>query len=137
MDFNSIITTIVLAAIGFGFYLLRYYIVNKVTIEKSKTTNTKIVDLLDRISTFSLDAVTMVEKKMVDAAKADGTWDSEAKKEAFNIAFTSIVNSLGNDAVQFLTDNAMDVAEIIKNKIESYNKVYNSKGGNLLENCKG
>ena len=120
--FNEVITTVIVGVIAVLTPYLIQLIKNGFKLLSTKTANTALQTILYNLDTFTEDAVKFVEATLVTAAKADGTWDSEAKLAAFQIAYNNIVAKLGEDAMDFISDHCGDVATIIKDKIEAVNK---------------
>ena len=114
VNFNIVIVPLLAALTGVAVK----WINAKANEIKGKTENTtlkKYIDMLDKtIST----TVIAVNQTYVDALKDKDAFTKEAQEEAFNKVFTTVRNSLTEEASTYLNEAIGDVDEYIKNKIE-------------------
>lgn len=115
MDWNEILTQVILYVIGGVFTLLggvvTWWISTKVKDEKLK----KILNgALEVVS----DGVDYVYQTFVQSLKGTDLWDEKAMKEACDKAVEYINKNLSQEALKYLTENGKDIQEWIKEQIE-------------------
>ena len=92
--------------------------------------NTKIKDRKlarwsSEVSMIIMNAVQTIFQEFVDTMKKNGTWNSEAAKEAKEKAYSIIVGQLTAELQNYITENFGDMKEWIMNQIEAM--IYNLK----------
>lgn len=55
----------------------------------------------------------------VESLKAQGKFDAEAQKIAFQMTYDAVIKTLGNEAQQYLSEAVGDLNDYIKNAIEA------------------
>lgn len=55
----------------------------------------------------------------VESLKAQGKFDAEAQKTAFQMTYDAVIKTLGNEAQQYLSEAVGDLNDYIKNAIEA------------------
>lgn len=86
--------------------------------------NTKIKDRKlarwsSEVSMIIMNAVQTIFQEFVDTMKKNGTWNSEAAKEAKEKAYSIIVGQLTTELQNYITENFGDMKEWIMNQIEA------------------
>ena len=72
-----------------------------------------------------MSAVQTVFQEFVDTMKKNGTWNSEAAKEAKEKAYNIIVSQLSSELRNYITENFGDMKAYLMNQIEAM--IYNLK----------
>ena len=79
--------------------------------------------LFEKYSNMLIDIVEMcviaTNQTYVDSLKAQGKFDKEAQKEAFNRTYSAVMNILADDAKAYLTSAVGDLNTYITNMIET------------------
>ena len=76
----------------------------------------KYLELLDSTVT---DCVKATNQTYVETLKAQGIFDAEAQRQAFQITYEKVMAILSDDAVNYLTAAVKDLEAYITNKIEA------------------
>ena len=81
----------------------------------------RIGALVDEIDRSVAEAVCYVNQTFVDELKASGVFDEDEEyaKDAFESAFETVLKTLSEDAVGYITDFFGDLREYLTVKIES------------------
>lgn len=82
---------------------------------KSETTK-KYIEMLDNTIT---DCVLATNQTYVNALKAQGSFDIEAQKKAFQLTYKAVMDILTVEAQEYLNEAINDLDKYITNKIES------------------
>ena len=103
--------------------IITVYIVNYI---KAKTaelntsnTNEILVKYLTMLSDTVCDCVIATNQTYVNALKAQGKFDAEAQKVAFEMTYQAIIAVLSDDAKTYLTNMYGDLTIFITNMIEA------------------
>ena len=103
--------------------IITVYIVNYI---KAKTaelntsnTNEILVKYLTMLSDTVCDCVIATNQTYVNALKAQGKFDAEAQKVAFEMTYKAIIAVLSDDAKTYLTNMYGDLTVFITNMIEA------------------
>lgn len=103
--------------------IITVYIVNYI---KAKTaelntsnTNEILVKYLTMLSDTVCDCVIATNQTYVNALKAQGKFDAEAQKVAFEMTYRAIIAVLSDDAKTYLTNMYGDLTVFITNMIEA------------------
>ena len=103
--------------------VITVYIVNYI---KAKTaelntsnTNEILVKYLTMLSDTVCDCVIATNQTYVNALKAQGKFDAEAQKVAFEMTYKAIIAVLSDDAKTYLTNMYGDLTVFITNMIEA------------------
>ena len=103
--------------------IITVYIVNYI---KAKTaelntsnTNEILVKYLTMLSDTVCDCVIATNQTYVNALKAQGKFDAEAQKVAFEMTYQAILAVLSDDAKTYLTNMYGDLTIFITNMIEA------------------
>ena len=103
--------------------IITVYIVNYI---KAKTaelntsnTNEILVKYLTMLSDTVCDCVIATNQTYVNALKAQGKFDAEAQKVAFEMTYRAIIAVLSDDAKIYLTNMYGDLTVFITNMIEA------------------
>jgi len=75
----------------------------------------KYITMLDNTI---VNAVTATTQTYVDSLKAQGKFDAEAQKKAFEMSYESIMSVLGDEAKTYLTSAVGDLNKYITDAIE-------------------
>lgn len=123
MDWNAILgnalEVILVAAIGVATTYLTAWLKAKKQelLEKTKSeTLAKYIDMLDKTV---YECVIATNQTFVDALKAEGAFDAEAQKKAFQLTFEAVKAVITEDAESYLTEAVKDLDAFISNKIEA------------------
>jgi hypothetical protein len=65
-----------------------------------------------------VNVVTTTNQTYVNSLKAQGKFDLEAQKEAFNMSYNSVLSILGDEAQKYLNNAIGDLNEYIRTAIE-------------------
>ena len=115
---TTIGTMMLLAVLGF----VADYAHEKLTLLKSKVKSEAAKQLIDKIDNIIRLAVEMTNQTLVDDKKAEGTFDDEAKQQAFLKTFTAIDNMLSDADKEQIEEAFGDFKTFIKANIETYIK---------------
>lgn len=99
-------------------YLVKYIAAKRdalITQNDNEIANKYIKMLSDTI----ISCVEATNQTYVDSLKAQGKFDEEAQKTAFNLTFNAVLAILGEEGQEYLTEVYGDLNEYVKNKIES------------------
>lgn len=86
---------------------------------KEKTENNTYKKYIDMLNTTICTTVIATNQTYVEALKAQGKFDAEAQKTAFQMTYDAILKTLGTEAQQYLTEAVGDLNTYIKNAIEA------------------
>lgn len=103
--------------------IITCYIVNYIkakTLELNTTnTNEVLVKYLTMLSDTVCDCVIATNQTYVNSLKAQGKFDAEAQKVAFEMTYKAIIAVLSDDAKEYLTNMYGDLSIYITNMIEA------------------
>lgn len=83
--------------------------------QKDDATYQKYITMLNNTI---VNAVTATNQVYVDTLKAQGKFDIEAQKEAFNMSYKAVIEILGAEAQNYLSNAIGDLNAYIMNAIE-------------------
>ena len=86
---------------------------------KTKVKNETAQKYIDMIADTVMTCVTATTQTYVDSLKAQGKFDAEAQKEAFNRSLQAILTSLSVDAIRYIEEISGDVELYLTQKIEA------------------
>lgn len=123
MDWLALLTDIfevcVLPLLG----VLTMYLVNFIRVKQSEITekvdNEKADKYLTMLANTIENCVIATNQTYVETLKAQGAFDAEAQKTAFNMTKNAVLAILGNDAKMYLTNVVGDLNEYITQQIEA------------------
>ena len=90
--------------------------INQMTQNSDNALQKKYLEMLDETITNCVIATTQT---YVDSLKKQGSFDTEAQKQAFTMTYEAILNLLTDDATKYLTEVVGDLNLYIKQKIEA------------------
>lgn len=103
--------------------IITCYIVNYIkakTLELNTTnTNEILVKYLTMLSDTVCDCVIATNQTYVNSLKAQGKFDAEAQKVAFEMTYKAVIAVLSDDAKEYLTNMYGDLSVYITNMIEA------------------
>ena len=103
--------------------IITVYIVNYIkakTVElNTSNTNEILVKYLTMLSDTVCDCVIATNQTYVNALKAQGKFDAEAQKVAFEMTYQAIIAVLSDDAKTYITNMYGDLTIFITNMIEA------------------
>lgn len=103
--------------------IITCYIVNYIkakTLELNTTnTNEVLVKYLTMLSDTVCDCVIATNQTYVNSLKAQGKFDVEAQKVAFEMTYKAVIAVLSDDAKEYLTNMYGDLSIYITNMIEA------------------
>lgn len=103
--------------------IITCYIVNYIkakTLELNTTnTNEILVKYLTMLSDTVCDCVIATNQTYVNSLKAQGKFDAEAQKVAFEMTYKAVIAVLSDDAKEYLTNMYGDLSIYITNMIEA------------------
>lgn len=103
--------------------IITCYIVNYIkakTLELNTTnTNEVLVKYLTMLSDTVCDCVIATNQTYVNSLKAQGKFDAEAQKVAFEMTYKAVIAVLSDDAKEYLTNMYGDLSIYITNMIEA------------------
>jgi hypothetical protein len=86
-------------------------------VEKTKNETTKkYIEMLDNTI---VECVLATNQTYVDALKAQGSFDVEAQKKAFQLTYDAVMAILTDDAQEYLSEAIKDLNAYITTKIEA------------------
>lgn len=100
-------------------------VLNKISADKTEEQKKTLEKYLNLVETTVVDCVQATNQTYVETLKAEGSFDAEAQKVAFNKTLESVLNILSDDAKEYLTEIFGDLNTYLTNLIES--KVNTSK----------
>lgn len=83
--------------------------------------------LINEIDHAVQTAVMYVNQTFVDALKEAETWNSDDAKEAFNLAFRTVIETISDDAQDFIIETCGDIQKYLEVKIEEEVKLNKSR----------
>ena len=100
-------------------------VLNKISADKTEEQKKTLEKYLNLVETTVVDCVQATNQTYVETLKAEGSFDAEAQKVAFNKTLESVLSILSDDAKEYLTEIFGDLNTYLTNLIES--KVNTSK----------
>lgn len=100
-------------------------VLNKISADKTEEEKKTLEKYLNLVETTVVDCVQATNQTYVETLKAEGSFDAEAQKVAFNKTLESVLGILSDDAKEYLTEIFGDLNTYLTNLIES--KVNTSK----------
>ena len=113
--FNIVLLPLIIAVASF----LIQFLQAKRDELKTKVKNETAQKYIDMIADTVMTCVTATTQTYVDSLKAQGKFDAEAQKEAFNRSLKAILTSLSVDAIQYIEEISGDVELYLTQKIEA------------------
>ena len=99
------------------------YLVQLIKAKSAEFTAKSDNELLNKYITMATntisDCVMATNQTYVESLKAQGQFDSEAQKRAFQITYESVIKILSNDAKDYLTGAYGDLSAFLTTKIEA------------------
>ena len=89
----------------------------------NKTEDEKAKKYLDMIGETIVDCVLATNQTYVDSLKAQGAFDVEAQKIAFQKTYDMVIKFLSNEAKEYIAEAYGDVTEYLTSKIEAQVKL--------------
>lgn len=102
------------------------YIRTKTAELNNKNDNEMLSKYITMLSDTVIDCVIATNQTYVDSLKAQGKFDAEAQKIAFEMTYNAVIKVLSNDAKDYLTNIYGDLSTYITNMIEA--EVNRNKG---------
>ena len=103
--------------------IVTFYIVQfiKTKTEELNTNNSNEVlnKYIEMLSNTICECVIATNQTYVDSLKAQGKFDAEAQKKAFEMTYNSVINILTDEAKVYLTSIYGDLTAYITNMIEA------------------
>ena len=110
--------------------VLTFYIVQFIRVKtaelNSKNDNDTLSKYITMLSDTVIDCVIATNQTYVDSLKAQGKFDMEAQKIAFEMTYNAVIKVLNNEAKDYLTNIYGDLSTYITNMIEA--EVNRNKG---------
>lgn len=95
------------------------YIRTKTAELNNKNDNEMLSKYITMLSDTVIDCVIATNQTYVDSLKAQGKFDVEAQKIAFEMTYNAVIKVLNNDAKNYLTNIYGDLSTYITNMIEA------------------
>lgn len=86
---------------------------------KQKNDNETFKKYIDMLNRTIQQTVIATNQTYVESLKAQGKFDAEAQKTAFQMTYDAVIKTLGNEAQQYLSEAVGDLNDYIKNAIEA------------------
>lgn len=102
------------------------YIRTKTAELNNKNDNEMLSKYITMLSNTVIDCVIATNQTYVDSLKAQGKFDAEAQKIAFEMTYNAVIKVLNEDAKNYLTNIYGDLSTYITNMIEA--EVNRNKG---------
>lgn len=120
---NRIFELCIIPLIG----ILTSYLITFIRMKKqelvNKTEDEKAKKYLDMIGETIVDCVLATNQTYVDSLKAQGAFDVEAQKIAFQKTYDMVIKFLSNEAKEYIAEAYGDVTEYLTSKIEAQVKL--------------
>lgn len=100
------------------FYIVQF-IRTKTAELNTKSDNEMLSKYLTMLSDTVIDCVIATNQTYVDSLKAQGKFDAEAQKVAFEMTYNAVIKVLNDDAKDYLTNIYGDLSTYITNMIEA------------------
>lgn len=100
------------------FYIVQF-IKTKTEELNSNNSNKLLSKYIEMLSNTICECVIATNQTYVDSLKAQGKFDAEAQKKAFEMTYNSVINILTEDAKVYLTSVYGDLNTYITNMIEA------------------
>lgn len=99
-------------------YVIKF--IQKKSDEIAEKTDSELQEKYIKMLTATItDCVTATTQTYVDSLKAQGAFDAEAQKTAFNLTYEAVVSILSDEAKTYLDNLYGDLTAYIMNKIEA------------------
>ena len=95
------------------------YIRTKTAELNNKNDNEMLSKYITMLSDTVIDCVIATNQTYVDSLKAQGKFDAEAQKIAFEMTYNAVIKVLNDDAKNYLTNIYGDLSTYITNMIEA------------------
>lgn len=116
---NQIFEVCVIPLLG----ILTSYLIVFIRMKKqelvNKTEDEKAKKYLDMIGETIVDCVLATNQTYVDSLKAQGTFDAEAQKIAFQKTYDMVIKFLTDETKEYITAVYGDITEYLTSKIEA------------------
>ena len=86
----------------------------------NKIKNEKAQVILGRVTDMIMAAVETTTSTYVKNLKAEGLFDADAQKEAFNKTFETVKKQLTEESTKIIVENYGDIETYLTNKIEQF-----------------
>ena len=100
------------------FYIVQF-IKTKTEELNANNSNEILSKYIEMLSNTICECVIATNQTYVDSLKAQGKFDAEAQKKAFEMTYNSVINILTEDAKVYLTSIYGDLTAYITNMIEA------------------
>lgn len=94
-------------------------VLNKISADKTEEQKKTFEKYLNLVETTVVECVQATNQTYVETLKAEGSFDAEAQKVAFNKTLESVLSILSDDAKEYLTEIFGDLNTYLTNLIES------------------
>ena len=99
------------------------YLVSLIKVKKEevleKTKDEKLKKYINMLDATITECVLATNQTYVKAIKEQGTFDTDAQKQAFKLTYDTVMAILTDDAKEYLTEATKDLNTYITNKIEA------------------
>jgi CHASE1-domain containing sensor protein len=123
MDFDNIlaiiVTTVIVPLLTWGVTVLISLANTKIAQVKSATVRAALESAKDELYCAVQIAVTETQETFVKALKAEGKFDAEAARTAFNMSFARTKEIMSNAGIQILQDATDAANKLITAQIEA------------------
>lgn len=121
----EIFKTAIIPLLGVSVTFLVFYIKTKIQELKEKTKDKTQEKYLDMLSDFVTNAVITTNQVYVNSLKEQGSFDSEAQKNAFEMTKQAVLSLITDDMRKVIEEVVGDLETYVNNLIES--SVYTNK----------
>lgn len=90
------------------------------TLLRKKVKDDKLARIISRVENIVSKTVILVNQTYVDALKANGKFDKEAQKAAFEMCKERVLAMLNNESIKAIAETFGDFDEWIRTLIEAY-----------------
>lgn len=122
MNWNAILTELLKAVIGIAVPIIAIFACKAIAklseFLKAKTENVKTKAIIEEIESAVITAVSYVSQTMVVDLKKQGKFDKERAESAFEEAYNTVIATISEKAIEYLTINFGDPETYITAKIE-------------------
>lgn len=115
---NELFTVVLIPLLGIAVKYFVQFINIKADELKHKKDDALYQKYITMLNETIVNAVTTTNQTYVNALKAQGKFDAEAQKEAFNKSYNTVLTVLGDEAQKYLNEAIGDLNEYIRTAIE-------------------
>ena len=117
--FQQVFELCIIPLLGIVTFYIVQFIKTKTEELNANNSNEILSKYIEMLSNTICECVIATNQTYVDSLKAQGKFDAEAQKKAFEMTYNSVINILTEDAKVYLTSIYGDLNTYITNMIEA------------------